>query len=166
MKSIIYQKGNQVAPTHRWTYLCIASLLTERGKISTDELLVLVPAAKELESIFEVKKDVWRFPKSWFIAEPRGKAEKPTLDEVADYFCEQDSTEAEAQKFYDHFSSNGWKVGGKATMKDWKAACRNWIRSNKIKPNANEKIGSRITRNDAHELVAQVEQLAKAGGRS
>lgn len=31
--------------------------------------------------------------------------------------------------FYDHFSSNGWKVGGKTKMVDWKAAVRTWIRN-------------------------------------
>lgn len=75
----------------------------------------------------------------------------------------------EAQKFYDYFSSNGWKVGGKAVMKDWKAACRNWIRNNQTKidkDNGNKKIGSRINRNDAHDLVRQVEALTKASGTS
>ena len=32
----------------------------------------------------------------------------------------------EAEKFYNHFTSNGWKVGGKAPMKNWKAAAKNW----------------------------------------
>jgi hypothetical protein len=33
--------------------------------------------------------------------------------------------------FFDHYSSNGWKVGGKTKMVDWKAAVRNWIRNEK-----------------------------------
>ena len=36
----------------------------------------------------------------------------------------------EAEKFCDHFESNGWKVGGKAKMKCWKAAVRNWLKGN------------------------------------
>ena len=31
-------------------------------------------------------------------------------------------------EFYDHFTANGWMVGGKSKMKDWKAAARNWSR--------------------------------------
>lgn len=32
-----------------------------------------------------------------------------------------------AEKFWSHYQSNGWKVSGKAPMKDWKAAfCANW----------------------------------------
>ena len=33
----------------------------------------------------------------------------------------------QANKFYNHFSSNGWKVGGRSAMKDWKASARNWM---------------------------------------
>ena len=38
------------------------------------------------------------------------------------------STSDQAEQFYNHFESNGWLVGGKAKMKDWKAAARNWIK--------------------------------------
>jgi hypothetical protein len=51
----------------------------------------------------------------------------PTLEEISKYFLEQNSSEVEAQKFFNHFKSNGWKVGGKAPMKDWQAAAGNWI---------------------------------------
>jgi len=51
----------------------------------------------------------------------------PTLDSVIKYFGELKQPN-EANPFYDHFQSNGWKVGGKAPMKDWKAAARNWCR--------------------------------------
>lgn len=33
----------------------------------------------------------------------------------------------EAEKFFNHFSSNGWKVSGRAPMKDYKAAASNWL---------------------------------------
>jgi hypothetical protein len=39
------------------------------------------------------------------------------------------SANSEAEKFCDHYDSNGWKVGGKSPMKDWKAAVRNWLRN-------------------------------------
>lgn len=35
------------------------------------------------------------------------------------------------ESFFDHFASNGWRVGGKAPMKDWRAAARNWARNEK-----------------------------------
>ena len=46
---------------------------------------------------------------------------------VQNYFRELKSSEIEAEKFYNYFQSNGWKVGGKAPMHDWQAAARNWI---------------------------------------
>lgn len=52
----------------------------------------------------------------------------PTLDEVKAY-GETLSLPFDAEAFHDHFTSNGWKVSGKAPMKDWKAAARNWARN-------------------------------------
>lgn len=51
----------------------------------------------------------------------------PTVDDVALYCCER-KNHVNAQKFFDYYSSNGWKVG-KNPMKDWKAAVRTWERS-------------------------------------
>ncbi len=50
-----------------------------------------------------------------------------SLEEVKAFFTEQKSTAIEAEKFYNYFQSNGWKVGGRAPMKDWQAAARNWL---------------------------------------
>jgi hypothetical protein len=55
------------------------------------------------------------------------KIELPTLDEVISFFKSENYPEIEAHKFFNHFESNGWKVGGKTPMKNWKAAARNWI---------------------------------------
>lgn len=54
---------------------------------------------------------------------------KPDISSVIPYFLELKSTELEAQKFFDHFEANGWRVGGRSAMKDWKAAARNWCRN-------------------------------------
>ena len=67
---------------------------------------------------------------------PRAKTaaqSPPTLAQVSDFFREilpePAAAAEEAAKFCDHFASNGWKVGGKAPMRDWKAAGRNWMRN-------------------------------------
>ena len=49
---------------------------------------------------------------------------KPSIEEVADY-CNERNNDVDAEKFYDYYSSNGWKVG-KNAMKDWKASVRTW----------------------------------------
>lgn len=51
----------------------------------------------------------------------------PTADEVRAY-CLERKNSVDAEKFIDHYSSNGWRVG-KNPMKDWKAAVRTWERS-------------------------------------
>ena len=51
----------------------------------------------------------------------------PTLLEVSTFFAEQSYPLIEADKFFNHFQSNGWLVGGKTKMKDWQAAARKWM---------------------------------------
>lgn len=51
----------------------------------------------------------------------------PTLEEVKVY-CQEKGYGIDAERFVDFYSSKGWYVG-KNKMKDWKAAVRNWARS-------------------------------------
>ena len=51
----------------------------------------------------------------------------PTLDEVKAY-CRERNNNVDAERLYDHYTSNGWMVG-KTKMKDWKAAVRTWERN-------------------------------------
>lgn len=55
------------------------------------------------------------------------KFSPPKMEELIAYFLTNNSTDLEAQKFFNYFESNGWLVGGKTKMKNWKAAVRNWI---------------------------------------
>jgi len=50
-----------------------------------------------------------------------------TLEKVQAYFLEINGPVTEAERFFNYFESNGWQVGGKTPMKDWRAAARNWI---------------------------------------
>ena len=63
---------------------------------------------------------------------PRQQFTKPDLMEVYEYLVtrgiNQSTARVEAEKFVDHYSSNGWKVG-KNSMKDWKASVRNWTKN-------------------------------------
>lgn len=49
---------------------------------------------------------------------------RPTLEEVKAY-CEERGNGIDPEHFIDYYEANGWKVG-KNSMKDWKAAVRNW----------------------------------------
>tara|TARA_R110000782_G_scaffold74323_1_gene148509 strand:- start:623 stop:1450 length:828 start_codon:yes stop_codon:yes gene_type:complete len=58
-----------------------------------------------------------------------GKAKPGSIDDVLSYAIELKLPADDARGFWDHFESNGWKVGGKSAMKDWRAALRNWQRT-------------------------------------
>ena len=51
----------------------------------------------------------------------------PTIENIKAYFQQQEFPELEAIKFFNYFSSNGWLVGGKTPMVDWRASAQNWI---------------------------------------
>ena len=72
-------------------------------------------------------------PLSSTAASPQGggiqpSMEVPKIEDVKSYASEIDLDGNQAESFHDHFTSNGWKVGGKTPMRDWKAALRNWKR--------------------------------------
>ena len=57
---------------------------------------------------------------------PRSRFTRPSLDEVKAY-CAERKNQVDPEKFIDYYDANGWKVG-RSSMKDWKAAVRNWER--------------------------------------
>lgn len=69
----------------------------------------------------------------------RTRFKPPTLEEVKAY-CRERQNGVNPEKFIDHYTSNGWKVG-KNPMKDWKAAVRTWERS-EFKPQEKKTTGN------------------------
>ena len=64
---------------------------------------------------------------------PQKRFVKPTLEEVKAY-CAERNNGVDAQRWYDYYESNGWKVG-RNPMKDFKAAIRTWERKEGGKSN-------------------------------
>ncbi len=82
----------------------------------------------------------------------KSKFSPPSLDVVKEFFLDLKSTVSEAENFHNYFESNGWLVGGKAKMKNWQAAARNWIkRSGNF--NSGSKIKERLHTNDDKEYA-------------
>ena len=50
----------------------------------------------------------------------------PTFEEAKEY-AEDNNISIDVSRFIDYYTANGWKVG-RSSMKDWKAAMRNWGR--------------------------------------
>ena len=59
---------------------------------------------------------------------PQSRFVPPTLADVAAY-CRSRGNAVDPQRWLDHYSSNGWKVG-RNPMKDWQAAVRTWEKNN------------------------------------
>ena len=55
----------------------------------------------------------------------RAQFKKPTLEELTAY-CRERKNDIDPEHFIAHYTSNGWLVGGKSKMKDWKAAVQTW----------------------------------------
>ena len=53
---------------------------------------------------------------------------KPKLEEI-EQFIVDNGYDVDAETFFDFYEAKGWKIG-KAPMKDWRAAVRNWHRKN------------------------------------
>lgn len=76
----------------------------------------------EIEKDIEIEKDTEKE-----VCKPQKRFAKPTLEDVIAY-CQERNNNVDAEKWYNYYSANGWKVG-KNPMKDWKAAVRTWERS-------------------------------------
>ena len=77
---------------------------------------------------------------------------KPTESQTLEYFTELNRPD-QAAPFFDYYSSNGWKIGGKTAMKDWQAAARNWIR--RANPQAGER---KINRSQSVNDVVRIQE--------
>ena len=82
---------------------------------------------------------------------PRTRFSPPSLEDVQAY-CIERNNNVDAQRFIDYYTSNGWKVG-KNSMKDWKAAVRNWERSDTAKPASKQQDKPSSTGNQFFDLI-------------
>jgi len=96
----------------------------------------------------------------------RGREKIPSdLDTVIAYFVEIGSTQIEAERFWFHFTANGWKVSGKTPMQDWKAAVQSWVRKLNYTQKSNgqntRKAGERGTDEGLSDYLRTVAQAAR-----
>jgi hypothetical protein len=69
----------------------------------------------------------------------------PTIEEAQDY-CMERKNNISAEKFIDHYISNGWMVG-KTPMKDWKATIRKWEKNEISMLNGSSSKGTSAAKN-------------------
>ena len=102
-----------------------AAIMRRKREAEKTEVTMLPNVTKcyteiEIDIDKEKDKDIEDKPK-------RKRFVAPTLEEIATY-CFERKNNVDAQRFFDYYESNGWKVG-KNKMKDWKAAIRTWERN-------------------------------------
>jgi hypothetical protein len=109
--------------------LKIVNLDEQAKKIENDDVFFKSETAEKKEKSSEKKEMFSTFADTdeKQTEKSRQKESVPTIENVKAYFFEQNFPELEAVKFFNYFSSNGWLVGGKTPMADWKAAAQNWI---------------------------------------
>lgn len=89
--------------------------------------------SKEIE--LDIKREsIERESTAYAVAPSSNNSITPSPDDILHYMTDYSIKKGlsvdvvrEAEKFFNHFSSNGWKVSGRAPMKDVQAACRNWL---------------------------------------
>ena len=64
------------------------------------------------------------------IKRERAQQVRPTLAQWSDYAKSIGWQGKDVQGAFDHYEANGWKVGGRAPVKNWQAAARNCFRRN------------------------------------
>jgi hypothetical protein len=106
--------------------------INERGKNSRSKKSGSENVKKKKPDLGKRKKIA---PKKEKVENPNPSDEKsnpdlsvpPTLDQVLNFFTTETYPEPEAQKFFNHYQSNGWKIAGKTPMEDWQASAHKWI---------------------------------------
>ena len=89
----------------------------------TKSVQMLQNCSPKIEKEKELKKDIE------LERETTTRFHKPSISEIQEY-CNERHNNINAEKFFNHYESNGWYVG-KNKMKDWKACVRTWEQNEK-----------------------------------
>lgn len=93
---------------------------------------------------------------------------RPTIEDVVAY-CKERGNSVDPQAWMDHYTANGWKVG-RNSMKDWKAAVRQWER-NDLRGGNGKSDGKPVTfgqqrQQNMVDLLAKLKAEDEAGGQA
>ena len=91
----------------------------------TDNVIVTEGNATDIDK--DKEEDIDKDKEKENNNKPQKRFVKPTLEEVQAY-CQERNNGVDAQKWYDYYTANGWKVG-RNPMKDYKASIRTWERN-------------------------------------
>lgn len=82
----------------------------------------------------------------------------PTVEEVRAY-CTERKNNVDPEAFVAHYTANGWKVGGRGAMKDWKAAVITWEKNDFSSKGSGKKVVAQdYTQRDYSDRQKQAEK--------
>ena len=81
----------------------------------------------------------------------------PTVDEVRAY-CIERKNHVDPEAFVAHYTANGWKVGGRGAMKDWKAAIITWEKNDFSKGSGKKVAAQEYAQRDYSDRQKQAEK--------
>jgi hypothetical protein len=71
------------------------------------------------------------------------KMSRPEITQVLSFFKKNNYPDIEAKKFFNHYQSNGWMVGGAVPMSDWHSSAHKWmLNAGKFENASNQKNGN------------------------
>lgn len=92
-----------------------------------------------------------------------GRFSPPTVQQVREYAAEKGYI-LDADRFVDFYECKGWMVG-KNKMKDWKAAARNWARSQRQETTAKDKPAGKFNSFPQRNIDIKSLEKTLAGGK-
>jgi predicted phage replisome organizer len=108
--------------------------VTERGNKAVTKNNKSKSKSKSIESEIDIDIVGVKTPASATRQPARARFVPPSPDEILNYMTEYAFKKGldadpviEAEKFFNHFTANGWLVGGRSKMRDWHAAAGNWL---------------------------------------
>ncbi len=107
-------------------------LLASGGNDCNDYGNVTGITSNDVDKEKDIDIDIEEEKKKKNIKKTASRFSPPSLDDVKAY-CLERNNNVDAERFIDYYTANGWKVG-KNSMKDWKAAVRNWEKTSDAKP--------------------------------
>lgn len=93
-----------------------------------------------------------------------GRFTPPTTQQVKEYAAEKGYI-LDADRFVDFYECKGWMVG-KNKMKDWKAAVRNWARSQRQELTAKDKPAGKFSNFPQRNIDIKALEKALTGGKT
>lgn len=100
--------------------------------IASDTLLINITNKNKQEEESSKRNFKEKVPGEEENPKKRGepKIQIPGIETVRIFFEKNQSSDDDAQKFYAHYQSSGWKTGDMKTIVSWQALARKWIENN------------------------------------